>query len=83
MAGATAAVPRAAEAQARGTLQVAAVVVNTAPGLEAIKAANRIVRQSSGVDSHRSDSVATLANVTILTPRGADSVVVTVEYAKN
>lgn len=84
LAGVETVAPRAAEAQARGTLQVAAVVVNTAPALEAIQATKAAFQQPRGWNSQHSNSVATLATVRVISPStDADRVVVTVEYTRN
>jgi hypothetical protein len=74
-------VGRDAEAQARGSLQATATVVDTRQGFEALS----VVRQSftnSTIES--SSTVATVAQITTAWPSAKPSaVVVTVDYSRN
>ena len=73
-----AALPIAAEAQARGTLQATATVVDTRPSVEALQAA----RAALQAETHQ--TVATVAQVSIERPTGRPrTVVVTIDYSRN
>jgi len=86
-----AALPAAAEAQARGTLQATATVVDTKQGFGALDAARSAVRAAqSATDSRLNsrigiiDTVATVAQVSV--ERTADrrsAVIVTIDYSRN
>ena len=83
-----AALPAAAEAQARGTLQATATVVDTRQGFGALDAARAAVRSAtdSRLDSRIGslDTVATVAQVSV--ERAADrrsAVIVTIDYSRN
>ena len=83
-----AALPAAAEAQARGTLQASATVVDTRQGFEALNAARTAVRSAtnSRPDSRIGslDTVATVAQVSV--DRTADrrsALIVTIDYSRN
>jgi hypothetical protein len=80
--------PGAAEAQARGTLQATATVVDTRQGFGALDAARSAVRAAtdSRLDSRIGslDTVATVAQVSV--ERTADrhsALVVTIDYSRN
>ena len=72
--------PVVAEAQARGTLQATATVVDTRPGFEALEAARSAIQAAahSGTDS-RTQSQQTVVTVA----RTPDALVVTIDYARN
>jgi len=72
---------RNAEAQARGTLQATATVVDTRQGFEAISAVRQVVTNSR-VESQR--AVATVAQVSTERPASKPStVIVTVDFSRN
>lgn len=82
------ALPVVAEAQARGTLQATATVVDTRQGFGALDAARSAVRSvaNSRTDSrNRSpEAVATVAHVSVERPMTRPStVVVTIDYSRN
>jgi hypothetical protein len=77
-------VPRAAEAQARGTLQATATVVDTRQGFEALSRVQQVVRSESLTKS--AEPVASVAQVSaVRTPAGVGgpALVVTVDYSRN
>ena len=75
--------PRAAEAQARGTLQATATVVDTRTSFEALQAARSAVQSAIRPDSS-SHAVATVAQVSVdRPPTRPDTLVVTIAYARN
>lgn len=86
-----AALPGAAEAQARGTLHVSATVVDTRQGFGALDAARSALRSAQSATDSRLDSrigssetVATVAQVSIERPPTRPStVVVTIDYSRN
>ena len=83
-----AALPGTAEAQARGTLQATATVVDTRQGFGALDAARSAVRAAtdSRLDSRigSSETVATVAQVSVERPTTRPStVVVTIDYSRN
>jgi len=72
---------RNAEAQARGTLQATATVVDTRQGFEAISAVQQVVANSR-VESQR--AVATVAQISTERPASKPStVIVTVDFSRN
>ena len=77
--------PVNAEAQARGTLQVTAQVVDTKASFDGLQAARGALRQvASGVQSTNLDTVSTLAQVSMTGPSERRSeLVVTIDYSKN
>src|SRR6266480_7279011 len=77
--------PTTAEAQARGTLQVTAQVVDTKASFDGLQAARVALRQAAaGTQSSDLDTVPTLAQVSIARPLQARSeLVVTIDYSKN
>jgi len=79
--------PAAAEAQARGTLQASATVVDTRQGFGALGAARSALRSSdSRLDSRigSRETVATVAQVSVARPADRPSaVVVTIDYSRN
>jgi len=81
---ATALQPNTAEAQARGTLQATATVVDTRPSFDGLRAAQAAVSTWSGSAVAVRDSVQTVAQVS-LQPRPAQSraLVVTVDFLRN
>ena len=86
-----AAIPATAEAQARGTLQASATVVDTRQGFGALDAARAAVRSAQSATDSRLDSrigssetVATVAQVSVQRPTTRPStVVVTIDYSRN
>jgi hypothetical protein len=77
--------PSHAEAQARGTLQVIAQVVDTKASFDGLQAARSALRQvAAGAQSTNLETVPTLAQVSISRPsQDRSELVVTVDYAKN
>ena len=80
--------PAAAEAQARGTLQASATVVDTRQGFGALDAARSAVRSAtdSRLDSRigNVDTVATVAQVSVERPTDRRSaLLVTIDYSRN
>jgi len=80
--------PAAAEAQARGTLQATATVVDTKQGFGALDAARSAVRavadsrRDSGIGS--TGTVATVAQISVARPADRPSaLVVTINYSRN
>jgi len=72
---------RDAEAQARGTLQATATVVDTRQGFEALSAVRQVVTNSR-IESQ--STVATVAHVSSERPASKPStVVVTVDFSRN
>ena len=69
---------RNAEAQARGTLQATATVVDTRQGFEALSAVRQAVTNSS---VQKQAPVATVAQVS--TEKNQSAVVVTVDFSRN
>jgi hypothetical protein len=86
-----AALPATAEAQARGTLQASATVVDTRQGFGALDAARSAVRSAQSPTDFRLDSrigsretVATVAQVSVERPATRPSaLVVTIDYSRN
>jgi hypothetical protein len=83
-----AALPAAAEAQARGTLQATATVVDTRQGFGALDAARTAVRSATDfrTDSRigNPEAVATVAQVFVERPTSRPStIVVTIDYSRN
>ena len=83
-----AALPSTAEAQARGTLQASATVVDTRQGFGALDAARSAVRSAtdSRLDSRigNVDTVATVAQVSVERPTDRRSaLIVTIDYSRN
>lgn len=76
--------PRAAEAQARGTLQATATVINTRSGFDALRAAQSAVDGATGRRSASQNPVATVAQVSVERPSARPAtLVVTIAYALN
>jgi hypothetical protein len=79
--GALALCGRSAEAQARGSLQASATVVDTRQGFEALTAVRQVVTNSR-IESR--ESVATVALVTTEQPvTRPTTLVITVDFARN
>jgi hypothetical protein len=76
--GALTLVGRDAEAQARGTLQATATVVDTRQGFEALSAVRQAVTNSS---LQNQSPVTTLAQVS--TEKNQSAVIVTVDFSRN
>jgi len=77
--------PATAEAQARGTLQVTAQVIDIKASFDGLQAARIALRQAAaGTESSNVDTVPTLAQVGIARPpQGRSDLVVTIDYSKN
>ena len=77
--------PVHAEAQARGTLQVTAQVVDTKASFDGLQAARVALRHAAtGTPNANIDTVSTLAQVSIAQPAlGRSDLVVTIDYSKN
>ena len=77
--------PLSAEAQARGTLQVTAQVVDTKPSFDGLQAARVALRHAAaGTQTASIATVSTLAQVSIAEPAtGRSDLVVTIDYSKN
>jgi len=80
--------PAAAEAQARGTLQASATVVDTRQGFGALDAARSAIRSAtdSRLDSRigSQETVATVAQVSVERPANRPSaVIVRIDYSRN
>ena len=77
--------PVHAEAQARGTLQVTAQVIDIKASFDGLQAARIALRQAAaGTESSNVDTVPTLAQVGIARPpQGRSDLVVTIDYSKN
>ena len=71
---------RNAEAQAHGSLQATATVVDTRQGFEALSAVRQVVTNSR---RQRKDAVATVAVVTTVRSEAEQKLVVTVDFARN
>jgi len=79
--GALMLVGRSAEAQARGTLQATATVVDTRQGFEAISAVRHAVTDSRIESQH---AVATVAQISTERPASKPStLIVTVDFSRN
>ena len=75
--------PGVAEAQARGTLQVIAQVVDTKAGMDGLEMARAALRAKLTVP-RRSDAVPTLAHVSLsYATEQRPAVVVTIDYSSN
>jgi len=80
----TALQPVTAEAQARGTLQATATVVDTRPSFDGLRAAQAAVSTFSGSTVTVRDSVQTVAQVSVqLRPAQSRDLVVTVDFLRN
>jgi hypothetical protein len=77
--------PLRAEAQAHGTLQVTAQVVDTKASFDGLQAARVALRHAAaGTQNAIIDTVSTLAQVTIAQPAtGRSDLVVTIDYSRN
>jgi hypothetical protein len=72
------ALPIAAEAQARGSLQATATVVDTRPSFDALQAARAVLQPAAN------NTVATVAQVSVERPAGRPgTIVVTIDYSRN
>jgi len=84
--------PNTAEAQARGTLQAVATVVDTRPSFEGLQAAQHAVSDFATSRTTVRDGVQTVAQVSLrtetpaanpATPRTQGALVVTVDFLRN
>ena len=81
---ATALQPNTAEAQARGTLQATATVVDTRPSLDGLRAAQAALSTWTGSAVAVRDSVQTVAQVSLQPrPEQSRALVVTVDFLRN
>ena len=79
-----AALPVAAEAQARGTLQATATVVDTRQGFGALDAARAAVRSANDPTLASVETVATVAQISVERVASRPSaIVVTIDYSRN
>jgi hypothetical protein len=78
------ALPAAAEAQARGSLQAQATVVDTRQGFNALQAVRSALELATQPRAESQQSVATVAQVSVDRPRAnPGAVVVTIDYSRN
>lgn len=77
-----AATPRAAEAQARGTLQATATVIDTRAGRTALQAAQGAISGVTG-RARGPRAVETVAQVSVARPTDRRALVVTIDYSRN
>jgi len=76
--------PVAAQAQARGTLQVFAQVVDTKVGSDGLQAGKAALHQALATSSAAQTAVSTLARVSVVYPtEQRSSVVLTIDYSSN
>lgn len=76
--------PATAEAQARGTLQVSAQVVDTKASSNDLLAARAALQQVAvGAPSNRPLTVPTLAQISVASSSEASGLVVTVDYSRD
>ncbi len=76
--------PNTAEAQARGTLQATATVVDTRPSFDGLRVAQAAVTTWSGSAVAVRDSVQTVAQVSLQPrPEQSRTLVVTVDFLRN
>jgi hypothetical protein len=79
--GAMSLMGRSAEAQARGTLQATATVVDTRQGFEALTAVRQVLTDSKAASAN---TVATVAHISTARPSETpQTVVVTIDYSRN
>lgn len=78
------ALPAAAEAQARGTVQASATVVDTRQGFNALQAVRSALEVAARPQTESQRAVATVAQVSVDRPRANPStVVVTIDFSRN
>jgi hypothetical protein len=78
------AAPSAAEAQARGTLQATATVVDTRQGFGALDAARSAVRSATDSRIASVETVATVAQISVeRVASRPGAIVVTIDYSRN
>lgn len=75
--------PRAAEAQARGTLQATATVVDTRASANALQVARGAIQQAMTARQPSPATVTTVAQVSVLRPADRPTMVVTIDYSRN
>ena len=77
-------VPRAAEAQSRGTLQATATVVDTRVSFASLEAARVALVATVNPRAVRDSAVSTVAYVSVQRPSAApNALVVTIDYSRN
>lgn len=76
--------PRAAEAQGRGTLQATATIVDTRTSVASLQAARSLVLASVAPVAISQRAVSTVAHVSMQRSRDRpDSLIVTIDYSRN
>jgi hypothetical protein len=76
--------PRAAEAQARGTLQATATVVDTRTSFASLDVARTAVQFAVAPQTRSQSAVSTVAQVSVSRPESRPSaLVVTIDYSRN
>ena len=75
--------PGTAEAQARGTLQATATVVDTRTSANALQAARGAITQAVADRPTASTTVTTVAQVSVSRPIDRPAMVVTIDYSRN
>jgi hypothetical protein len=84
LVGASTLLPVAAQAQARGTLQVYAQVVDTKVSSDGLNAAKAALRQAPSTAAAAQSAVSTLARVSIAyATQQRPTVVLTIDYSSN
>lgn len=78
------ALPRAAEAQARGALQATATVVDTRTSFASLDVARSAVQSAVAPRTRNQSTASTVAQVSVSRPESRPSaLVVTIDYARN
>jgi hypothetical protein len=78
------ALPRAAEAQARGTLQATATVVDTRTSFASLEVARSAVQAAVAPQTRNQSVASTVAQVSVSRPESRPSaLVVTIDYSRN
>ena len=78
------ALPRAAEAQARGALQATATVVDTRTSFASLDVARSAVQSAVAPQTRNQSTASTVAQVSVSRPESRPSaLVVTIDYSRN
>lgn len=78
------ALPRAAEAQARGTVQATATVVDTRTSFASLEVARGAVQSAVAPQTRNQSAVSTVAQVLVSRPESRPAtLVVTIDYSRN
>ena len=78
------ALPRAAEAQARGTVQATATVVDTRTSFASLEVARSAVQSAVAPQTRNQSAASTVAQVSVSRPDSRPSeIVVTIDYSRN